>query len=268
MDIIIKNGLIITASEIYKADIGIKNGIISEISLSIEPNINTKVIDAKDKYIFPGIIDAHVHFQLNMSGTISNDDFENGTKSAAYGGVTTVIDYATQEKGKQLLEAIDNRKREAQGKVCIDYSLHAGITDLLKNSCFAIELVDLHIDEHMVYIKLDGEDAALMIGKEGYRYKALSYILHNWIKIKYDKNISLEIAEFLKNQDIMIEEYLQSVKERIDEVGEAQTKPLDGILVKLALEKLRTAYPEKYVAIRTIRDGRKIVIVNAYRKDK
>ncbi len=147
-------------------------------------------------------------------------------------------------------------------------AIHAGIVDLLQNSCFAIELVDLEIGEDTVYIKLDGEDAALMIGKEGYRYKALSYILHNWIKIKYNKNISLEIAEFLKNQDIMIEEYLLSIKGRIDEVGKAQTKPLDGILVKLALEKLRAAYPDKYVAIRTIRDGRKIVIVNAYRKDK
>jgi spoIIIJ-associated protein len=142
-----------------------------------------------------------------------------------------------------------------------------GIEDLLKNSCFKIALKTLEVDQDVVYIKLDGEDAALMIGKEGYRYKALSYILHNWIKIKYNKNISLEIAEFLKNQDEMITEYLEAIKERVDEVGKAQTKPLDGILVKLALEKLRAAYPEKYVAIRTIKDGRKIVIVNEYRKE-
>ncbi len=145
--------------------------------------------------------------------------------------------------------------------------IEEGIEDLLANSCFNIALTDLKIEEEIVYIKLNGEDAALMIGKEGYRYKALSYILHNWIKIKYNKNISLEIAEFLKNQTIMIDEYLNSVKDRIDESGKAQTKPLDGILVKLALEKLRAAYPDKYVAIRTIRDGRKIVIVNEYRKD-
>ena len=149
----------------------------------------------------------------------------------------------------------------------ITKEIEAGINDLLKNSCFVIELTELKVEDDLVTIKLDGEDAALMIGKEGYRYKALSYVLHNWIKIKYNKNISLEIAEFLKNQDIMIEEYLVSIKERINEVGKAQTKPLDGILVKLALEKLRATYPDKYVAIRTIRDGRKIVIVNAYKKD-
>ncbi len=145
--------------------------------------------------------------------------------------------------------------------------IKAGIRDLVKSSCFRIDLTDLRVDDQLVYIKLDGEDAALLIGKEGYRYKALSYVLHNWIKIKYNKNISLEIAEFLKNQDEMIEEYLISIKERVKEHGKAQTKPLDGILVKLALEKLRATFPDKYVAIRTIRDGRKIVIVNEYRKD-
>jgi len=146
--------------------------------------------------------------------------------------------------------------------------IEKGVQDLLESSCFEISLIDLHIEEDIVFIKLDGEDAALMIGKEGYRYKALSYILHNWIKIKYNKNISLEIAEFLKNQTRMIDEYLSSVQERVDANGKAQTKPLDGILVKLALEKLRALYPDKYVAIRTIKDGRKIVIVNEYRKDR
>ncbi len=142
-----------------------------------------------------------------------------------------------------------------------------GIKTLLKDSCFKLDLITLNIEDELVYIKLDGEDAALMIGKESYRYKALSYVLHNWIKIKYQKNISLEIAEFLQNQDIMIEEYLKSIKTRVDEVGKAQTKPLDGILVKLALEKLRAAYPDKYVAIRSIKDGRKIIVVNEFRKE-
>ncbi len=164
-----------------------------------------------------------------------------------------------------IVTGSDNQALSVTDPILIE--IEKGINDLLENSCFKIALTELKVEENLVYIKLDGEDAALMIGKEGYRYKALSYILHNWIKIKYDKNISLEIAEFLKNQDIMIEDYLIAIKDRIDEVGKAQTKPLDGILVKLALEKLRATYPDKYVAIRTIRDGRKIVIVNEYRKD-
>lgn len=148
----------------------------------------------------------------------------------------------------------------------VKYEIKEGINKLLDASCFNVELVELRICENEAYIKLDGEDVALLIGKEGYRYKALSYALHNWIKIKYNLNISLEIAEFLKNQEEMILKYLIGIKERVDTNKKAQTKPLDGILVKIALEELRKTYPQKYVAIRTLKDGRKIVIVNEFRK--
>ncbi len=80
-------------------------------------------------YVFPGAIDAHVHFQLPFSGTISADDFENGTKAAAMGGVTTVLDFAIQQKGHSIMEAVVARRNEADSKVCIDYGLHAAITD-------------------------------------------------------------------------------------------------------------------------------------------
>ena len=160
-------------------------------------------------------------------------------------------------------------KEESKETNKIKYEIKEGLNRLLDASCFNVDLVELRVDEEEVYIKLDGEDVALMIGKEGYRYKALSYILHNWIKIKYNLNISLEISEFLKNQEEMIHKYLIGIKEKVDLNGKAQTKPLDGILVKIALGELRLVYPEKYVAIRTLRDGRKIVIVNEFkRKEK
>ena len=148
----------------------------------------------------------------------------------------------------------------------IKYEIKEGINKLLDASCFNIELVELRIEDEEVHIKLDGDDVALLIGKEGYRYKALSYALHNWIKIKYNLNISLEIAEFLKNQEEMIQKYLIGIKDKIEQNGRAQTKPLDGILVKIALTELRQVYPEKYVAIRTLKDGRKIVVVNEFKK--
>jgi len=140
-----------------------------------------------------------------------------------------------------------------------------GIEGLLKSSCYNLSLEELLVQDGVVHIKIDGEDAALMIGKEGYRYKALSYILHNWIKLKYDMSISLEIAEFLKNQKENVLNYLENIKERVSQNGRAQTKPLDGILVKIALEELRRVYPDMYVAIKTLRDGRKVVVVNQNR---
>lgn len=165
-----------------------------------------------------------------------------------------------QKSQKRATNSKDNKDSNK-----IKYEIKEGVNKLLDASCFNAELVELRIDDEDIHIKLDGEDVALMIGKEGYRYKALSYILHNWIKIKYDLNISLEIAEFLKNQEEMIEKYLIGIKEKVDNNGKAQTKPLDGILVKIALAELRATYPEKYVAIRTLRDGRKIIIVNEFK---
>ncbi|RUM66837.1 MAG: hypothetical protein DSZ06_02545 [Sulfurospirillum sp.] len=139
------------------------------------------------------------------------------------------------------------------------------IKELMESSCFNMKCKSVEIKDDTVDIVLDGEDAALLIGKEGYRYKAISYMLHNWIKIKYDMNISLEIAEFLKNQEAMIDNYLIDVKSRVDTQGYAQTKPLDGILIKIALQKLRAEYPNKYVAIKSTKDGRKKVVVGDFK---
>ncbi|MFW9889652.1 MAG: amidohydrolase family protein, partial [Candidatus Thorarchaeota archaeon] len=128
LDLIVKNGSIVTASDIYSADIGVSEGKIVTIAQDL-PSNEAKVIDAKGKYVFPGGIDVHVHFQLPFSGTISADDFENGTKAAACGGVTTVLDFAIQTKGSSIMDAVDARRAEADSKVCIDYGLHAAITD-------------------------------------------------------------------------------------------------------------------------------------------
>ena len=137
---------------------------------------------------------------------------------------------------------------------------------LLDASCYELDVIEVKEGDEEIFIKLDGKDAALMIGKEGYRYKAISYILHNWLKMKYNKTLSLEIAEFLKNQKENVLNYLEGTKQRVSEQGRAQTKPLDGILVKIALEELRRVYPDMYVAIKTLRDGRKVVVVNEHRK--
>ncbi|MBE0496097.1 MAG: Jag N-terminal domain-containing protein [Campylobacterales bacterium] len=146
-------------------------------------------------------------------------------------------------------------------------ALDVGVRELVQSSCFAIEVVRVEAhDEQTVLIEINGEDAALLIGKEGYRYKAFSYLLYNWINMKYGLGIRLEIAQFLHNQEEMIENYLAPVVERIESQGRGQTKPLDGVLIKIALEKLRARFPEKYVGIKTGREGRKFVVVNDFNR--
>lgn len=139
------------------------------------------------------------------------------------------------------------------------------INHLFDAACFSIEAIDVSVyDENTLLIEFSGEDAALLIGKEGYRYKALSYMIFNWINAKYQLQLRLEIAEFLKNQEESISRYLTGVCESIDRDGRAQTKVLDGVLVQIALKQLRASYPDKYVAIRSTRDGAKYIIVNHY----
>ena len=139
------------------------------------------------------------------------------------------------------------------------------INKLFKLTCFNVETIEVTVyDKDTLLVEFKGDDAALLIGKEGYRYKALSYMIFNWINSKYEVQLRLEIAEFLKNQEESMNRYLSNVCENIDRDGRAQTKILDGILVQIALKELRERYPNKYVAIRSTRDGLKFVIVNEY----
>jgi len=139
------------------------------------------------------------------------------------------------------------------------------INKLFESICFEIEDIEVSAyDDNTILIEFSGTDAALLIGKEGYRYKALSYMIFNWINSKYQVGLRLEIAEFLKNQEESVMRYLESVYENVERDGRAQTKILDGVLVQIALKELRNSYPDKYVAIRTTRDGLKYIIINDY----
>ncbi|MFW9944812.1 MAG: dihydropyrimidinase [Candidatus Sifarchaeia archaeon] len=129
LDLVVKNGTVVTAVDEFVADVGVYDGKVALIAKDIAAGPDTQLVDAKGKYVFPGGIDVHVHFQLPFSGTVSADDFENGTKAAACGGVTTVLDFAIQNKGSSIMDAVEARRAEADPKVCIDYGLHAAITD-------------------------------------------------------------------------------------------------------------------------------------------
>lgn len=141
----------------------------------------------------------------------------------------------------------------------------AKINELFKSTCFDLNEIEVSVyDDHTLLVELSGADSALMIGKEGYRYKALSYMLFNWINATYGLQLRLEIAEFLKNQEESIGRYLVGVYESVEKEGRAQTKTLDGVLVQIALTQLRSRYPDRYVAIRSTRDGGKFIIINSY----
>lgn len=129
MDLIIKNGTIISATESYKADIAVKDGKIVAIAENItQPGI--KEVDAQGKLVLPGAIDVHTHLAMPFGGTVSADSYKSGTRAAACGGVTTVFDYPIQRKGMSILGLINEKKAICEEEACIDYAFHCCITDL------------------------------------------------------------------------------------------------------------------------------------------
>ncbi|MFA9374169.1 MAG: protein jag, partial [Poseidonibacter sp.] len=170
--------------------------------------------------------------------------------------------FYNEEKSQTEISNIIIKKDKEQ----IVKEVKADIDLLFSNTCYEIDNIKVEFcEEDTLYVEFTGEDCALLIGKEGYRYKALSYILFNWINEKYGLMLRLEVAEFLKNQEASIYAYLEPVIEVIKEKGTFKTKPLDGILVHIALKRLREEFPNKYVAVKTNVRGDKYVLVNEYR---
>ncbi len=141
------------------------------------------------------------------------------------------------------------------------------LKELMDSTCFDIDVVEVDVIDGTAYIFIDGEDAALLIGKEGYRYNALSYLLYNWLHNQYGLFTKLEIAQFLASQQEMIRNYIQPVVDHVYKEGWGKTRPLDGILVQIALEQLREEFPDKYVAIKRTRDGERYILINKFNKN-
>jgi len=129
-DTLVVNGTVITATDSYAADVAISGGKIVAVGEGLPRENTTQILDAKGKYVLPGGIDVHTHLDMPFGGTTSADDFETGTRAAAFGGTTTLIDFAIQYKGQSLRTAFDTWMQKASPKATVDYAFHCIITDL------------------------------------------------------------------------------------------------------------------------------------------
>jgi len=177
--ILISNGVVLYNGKLEMLDILIEGGRFRRIKKGITISApSTRVIDAKGKIVFPGIIDSHTHFGLQQGVHKTADDFETASKSALFGGVTFFIDYTMQEKGGTLKSSLSRRKAEAQGKAYIDFSFHIGITDWNEKTYReAVDLIDSGFPSFKMFQiykdkgwQSDDEaifDALSRLGKEG-----------------------------------------------------------------------------------------------------
>ena len=129
MRLLIKGGTVVTASDLYKADVLIEDEKVAAVGTSLSIPADHS-LDASGKYVLPGGIDVHTHLDMPFGGTTSADDFESGTIAAAFGGTTSIVDFAIQYKGQTLRQAYETWRKKAEGKAAIDYGFHMIVTDL------------------------------------------------------------------------------------------------------------------------------------------
>jgi dihydropyrimidinase len=129
MRTLIKNGRIVTAVDDYHADLLIVDGTIAEIARHITDS-DAEVIDARGRMVIPGGVDPHTHLESFSGRTATSDDFLTGSRAAAVGGTTTLIDFAKQGKGDMLTQVYETWQTKARGRTCIDYAFHLIVVEV------------------------------------------------------------------------------------------------------------------------------------------
>src|SRR5687768_11276428 len=147
---LITGGTIVTATDNYKADVLVDGEKIAMIGRDLKA-AGAKKISAAGKYVIPGGIDVHTHMELPFGGTFASDDFETGTRAAAWGGNTTIIDFAVQTKGQNLMEGFEAWREKAEGNCAIDYGFHLIVGDVNDQS---LKEMDIAMGEGVTSFKM------------------------------------------------------------------------------------------------------------------
>jgi len=194
MSVLIKNGRIITAVDDYMGDVFIENETITHIGKSLDMEAD-EILDASGKYLFPGGLDPHTHLDMPFGGTVSADDFETGTRAAAHGGTTTLVDFAIQTKGQSTLEALDTWHAKAEGKTAIDYGFHMIVTDLEDDRVHELKML---ADEGVTSYKLFMAYPGVLYVDDGTIYRAMRKAGENGTVVCMHAENGIVIDEIVK----------------------------------------------------------------------
>lgn len=194
MRVLIKNGHVVTAVDDYFADILVEDEKIVLIGKSLDVDAD-KVIDATDRLVIPGGIDPHTHFDMPFGGTVSADDFETGTRAAAFGGTTTCIDFAIQNKGESSLKGLETWHEKAAGKATCDYSFHMILTDMPDERLPEMRML---ADEGVTSYKLFMAYPGVLYVDDGTLYRAFRQAGENGTRICMHAENGIVIDEIVK----------------------------------------------------------------------
>jgi dihydropyrimidinase len=176
MRLLIRNGTVVTTRETCKADVLIEGEHISQVGQGLAFPSDVQMMDASGTYVIPGGIDAHTHLDMPVGGIKSSDDFETGTRAAAFGGTTSIVDFALQARGARMRDALDTWMKKAEGRATIDYGLHMIITDL---AGAGLEDMDGMVREGVASFKLFMAYPQSLMVDDGTIFKALSQTAQN-----------------------------------------------------------------------------------------
>ncbi|MCA9526543.1 MAG: dihydropyrimidinase [Myxococcales bacterium] len=194
MRTLIKNGRIVTATDDYRGDILVEGEKIALIGQSLDVGAD-RVIDATDRLVIPGGIDPHTHMDMPFGGTVSADDFESGTQAAAFGGTTTIIDFAIQTKGSSTIEGLDTWHKKAEGKATIDYAFHMIVTDMPEERLPEMrQLADEGITSYKLFMAYPG----VLYVDDGTLYRAFRQAGDNGTRICMHAENGIVIDEIIK----------------------------------------------------------------------
>ncbi len=169
MRTLIKGGTIVNADGTSKADILVDGERIVLIGEDLDVTAD-HTIDATGKWVIPGAIDVHTHMSLPFGGTVSKDDFETGSRAAAFGSTTTIIDFAVQPKGGSLRQGLDTWHAKADGKTCIDYGFHVIVSDVRDD---VLDEMDALVDEGVTTFKLMTAYPGVFLSDDGSIFRAM-----------------------------------------------------------------------------------------------
>ncbi len=176
MGTLIRNGTVVTADRSFAADVLIEGSAISEVREGIPASPAHTIVDAAGMLVLPGGIDVHTHLDMPFGGTTSSDDFLTGTRAAAIGGTTTIVDFAVQPKRTKMRDALDTWWQKAANKACIDYGLHMIVTDL---DGAGLEDMDEMVREGVASFKLFMAYPGVLMVDDGTIFKALHQTAKN-----------------------------------------------------------------------------------------
>ena len=175
MRTLIQNGTVVNAGGSSRADVLIDGETIAAVGLLTNAAADVR-IDATDKYVIPGAIDVHTHMELPFGGTFAKDTFETGTRAAAFGGTTSIIDFAVQSRGKALREGLDAWHAKAEGNAVIDYGFHMIMSDVNADS---LREMDALVAEGVTDFKLFTAYPGVFFSDDGAVFRAMQQTAKN-----------------------------------------------------------------------------------------